>query len=91
MRIDSVEQLGAVMRETRVALNIPLQDLAEAAGTSHTLLRRQEHGQATKALQVLFAAMKELGIEMHVELPSVVNPNTLDLSPGAKRNKRARP
>lgn len=91
MRIDSAEQLGAVLRETRVALNIPLQDLAEATGTSHTLLRRQEQGKATKAIQVLFAVMTELGIEMHVEPPSIVASKILELSPGAKRNKRARP
>lgn len=91
MRIDSAEQLGAVIRETRLALNIPLQDLAEATGTSHTLLRRQENGEATKAVQVLFAVMKELGIELQVDLPSAVNIPNVKMSLDKNRRKRARP
>lgn len=91
MRIESAAQLGAVLRETRVAQKIPLLDLAQALDTSHTLLRRQEHGHSTKALEVLFATMKQLGVELHVELPPGVNIDTAELANGLRRHSRARP
>ncbi|TXF97001.1 hypothetical protein [Massilia arenae] len=91
MRIESAAQLGAIMRETRVAQKIPLLDLAQVLNTSHTLLRRQEHGESTKALEVLFATMKQLGIEMHIELPPDVSIDTAGLAGGLRRNSRARP
>jgi transcriptional regulator with XRE-family HTH domain len=90
MRIDSLEQLGFILRETRVAQKVPLQDLAEGLNTSHTLLRRQEHGQPTKALEILFATMQELGIELHVELPPNVQIDENKLLSGLKHS-RARP
>ena len=91
MHIESAAQLGAVLRETRVAQKIPLLDLAQVLDTSHTLLRRQEHGDSTKALEVLFATMKQLGIELHVELPPGVNIDVAELVGGLRRNSRARP
>lgn len=91
MRIDSLAQLGAVLRETRVAQKIPLQDLAQVLDTSHTLLRRQEHGEPTKALTILFATMKQLGIEMHVELPPNVRVDPAKISAGLTHYSRARP
>lgn len=90
MRIDSLKQLGFILRETRVAQKIPLQDLAEGLKTSHTLLRRQEHGESTKALEILFATMQELGIEFHVELPPNVHIDKNKLLLGLKHS-RARP
>jgi len=89
IKVDSPGKLGAVLRGTRVALNIPVLDLAEATGTSHTLLRRQEEGKATKAIEVLFAALSEMGIEMHLQLPSSVDEASIDMTPGTRR--RARP
>lgn len=91
MRIESLAQLGVVLRETRVAQKIPLQDLAQVLGTSHTLLRRQEHGEPTKALEVLFATMKQLGIELHVELPPNVHVDPGRSAAGLTRYSRARP
>lgn len=91
MRIDTAKQLGAILRETRVAQKIPLLDLAQVLNTSHTLLRRQEHGESTKALEVLFATMKQLGIEMHLELPPDVSIDAAELAGGLRRNSRARP
>ena len=89
IKVDSPEKLGAVLRSTRVVLDIPALDLAEAAGTSHTLIRRIEEGKATKAVEVLFAAFREIGIEMHLQLPSCIDEAGIDLTPGTRR--RARP
>jgi len=91
MKIQSFEEMGAALRATRVALNVPLADLAETLETSQTLLRRQEQGHSTVALQKLFATMKELGIEMHLSLPSAIAESSLRLSDKTTPRKRARP
>lgn len=91
MRVESAVQLGAILRETRVAQKIPLLDLAQALGTSHTLLRRQEHGDATRSIEIMFAMLKQLGIEMHLELPPDVNIDATELAKGASARSRARP
>lgn len=91
MKIKSMEQLGAVLRATRVGLNVPLADLAETLETSQTLLRRQEQGRSTVALEKLFATMTELEIELHVSLPSAIDENSLDLIGETTQRKRARP
>lgn len=91
MKIKSFEQMGAVLRATRVALNVPLADLAETLETSQTLLRRQEQGHSTVALQKLFATMQELGIELHLSLPSTVDESSIVLDSKTTQTKRARP
>lgn len=91
MKIKSFEQMGAVLRATRVALNVPLADLAETLETSQTLLRRQEQGHSTVALQKLFATMQELGIELHLSLPSTVDENSIAPDGNTAQRKRARP
>ena len=88
MKIQSFEEMGAILRATRVALNVPLADLAETLETSQTLLRRQEQGHSTVALQKLFATMRELGIELHLSLPPMVD-ETL-IIPGNRTAKRMR-
>lgn len=91
MKIKSFEQLGTVLRATRVGLNVPLADLAETLGTSQTLLRRQEQGQTTVALEKLFATLRELGIEMHLSLPSAMDESAISFDPDHKLTTRARP
>ena len=91
MKITSFEEIGNVLRCTRVALNVPLADLAETLGTSQTLLRRQEQGRTTVALQKLFATMQELGIEMHLSLPSSIDQKIIMLDGNNLQKKRARP
>lgn len=91
MKITSFEQMGIVLRATRVGLNVPLADLAETLETSQTLLRRQEQGNSTVALKKLFATMKELGIEMHLSLPPTMDESSIDLEGRSAQKKRARP
>jgi transcriptional regulator with XRE-family HTH domain len=91
MKIDSFEQMGVVLRAARVALNVPLADLAETLETSQTLLRRQEQGNSTVALKKLFATMQELGIEMHLSLPPSIDESSIDLDGKTAQRKRARP
>jgi len=91
IKISNPEELGAAIRATRVAINIPVADLAEMLGTSRTLLRRREQGKATTALKILFATLHELGIDMTLDIPlaaeaAISGPNAKKLS-----KKRARP
>jgi len=91
MKITSFEEIGSVLRCTRVGLNVPLADLAETIGTSQTLLRRQEQGRTTVALQKLFATMQELGIEMHLSLPPSIDEELIMAESNNPHKKRARP
>lgn len=91
MKIKSFEQMGVVLRAARVALNVPLADLAETLETSQTLLRRQEQGHSTVALKKLFATMQELGIEMHLSLPPSIEESAIDLDGKSVQRRRARP
>jgi transcriptional regulator with XRE-family HTH domain len=81
-------QLGAVIRGTRTALNLPAADLAALSGTSAVLLRKLEQGNATMALQKLFTVLDELGIEMQLHMPPEAG--DLVLSPDGDKPKRTR-
>lgn len=91
MKVTSPQELGNVLRVVRVGLNVPLADLAETLGTSQTLLRRQEQGQATVAVEKLFAALRELGIEVHLSLPSAIDEQVIATPGQNAKRKRARP
>lgn len=86
--VKSPIQLGAVLRATRTALNLPAADVAAMTGTSAVSLRRLEDGNATSALQTLFALLDELGIEMHLAPPPQVGP--IELPAGGGKPKRTR-
>jgi len=89
MQVRSAKQLGAALRGTRIALNLPAQDLAAMMGTSHAFLSRLEQGKATAALQKLFSALGELGIAMHLDLPPEAKEVSIQSDPEAPV-KRAR-
>ena len=84
MEVRSTRQLGAALRGTRIALNLPAEDLAAMMGTSHAFLSRLEQGDATAAVQKLFTALRELGIAMHLELPPQAREVRIDSDPDAK-------
>jgi transcriptional regulator with XRE-family HTH domain len=88
--VTSSSQLGAVLRATRTALNLPAADVAAMAGTSAVSLRRLEDGNATRALQTLFALLEELGIEMHLEVPPQVGSIELPAAGGKPKRTRVR-
>lgn len=86
--IKTPTQLGAVLRATRTALNLPAADVAAMSGTSAVLLRRLEQGKATTALQKLFTVLDELGIEMHLDLP--VQAGAIELPTNTEKPRRTR-
>lgn len=69
LHIKTPTDLGAVLRETRVGLQVPALDAAAVAGISPTTLRRLEQGKATEAIQALFRLFDELGIECRLAPP----------------------
>ena len=81
-------QLGAVLRTTRTALNLPAADIAAMTNTTTVSLRRLEDGNATSAVRRLFALLDELGIEMHLALPPEVG--AIELPGRASKPKRTR-
>ncbi|MCI1006198.1 hypothetical protein [Herbaspirillum sp. C7C8] len=91
MKVTSPQELGSVLRAVRVGLNVPLADLAETLNTSQTLLRRQEQGEATVAVEKLFSAMRELGIEVHLSLPPPLDERAIAASAQDGKRRRARP
>ncbi|BEV14097.1 helix-turn-helix domain-containing protein [Herbaspirillum sp. DW155] len=91
MKVTSPQELGSVLRAVRVGLNVPLADLAETLNTSQTLLRRQEQGETTIAVEKLFSAMRELGIELHLSLPPAIDEQAIAASAQDSKRRRARP
>jgi len=86
--VKSPSQLGAVLRATRTALNLPAADIAAMTNTTPVSLRRLEDGNATSAVRKLFALLDELGIEMHLAVPPQVG--TIDLPGPTSKPKRTR-
>ena len=91
LQITSVNQLGAVLRETRTGLKIHAEDLAITAGMAPKTLRRLEAGEATKALQSLFKILDELGIELFLDPPPQVPPICLPHPDQPPKRRRVAP
>lgn len=81
-------ELGAVLRHTRVVLQLPAADVAAMSGTSAVSLRRLESGDATAAIRHLFTLFDELGIEMQLNPPPDVGAIALPLASGKPKRMR---
>ncbi|MGX4641045.1 helix-turn-helix domain-containing protein [Massilia sp. SYSU DXS3249] len=88
--VKSPAQLGAVLRQTRVALQLPAADVAAMSGTSAVSLRRLESGNATAALEHLFTVLDELGIEMQLNAPPEAGTIVLPATSGKPKRIRVR-
>jgi transcriptional regulator with XRE-family HTH domain len=89
--VKTPRQLGAVLRGTRTALNLPAEDVAAMTGTTAVTLRRLEDGNATSALRTLFAVLDELGIEMRLQPPPEAGVIELPAPTAKPRRTRVRP
>ena len=67
IQIRDLKQLGAIMRLVRKRQRLR-QD--EVGRFSHTLIGDLEAGKATAQIGKAIAALRELGIRLHVELPA---------------------
>ena len=69
------EQLGALMRAVRKSQRLR-QD--EVGRFSHTFIGEVEMGKPTAQIGKVLQALQELGIKLHAELPSGLDPNLIE-------------
>ncbi|RLP75637.1 XRE family transcriptional regulator [Mycetocola tolaasinivorans] len=74
--MDSEEQLGALLQQWRIILDLPQELVAERAGISRATLVRLEQGRGAR-VSTLIAVMSVLGIDDR--LIDAVNPLRTDL------------
>ncbi len=67
--IASPSELGLVLRATRKAQGLRLDDLAGSAGVGHVFAREAEHGKETLQLGKVIALLAELGIRLQADMP----------------------
>lgn len=67
--ISSPQELGLVLRATRKAQGLRLDDLAGSASVGHVFAREAEHGKETLQLGKLLALLAELGIRLQADMP----------------------
>ncbi len=76
MRIDiqSVSDLGRVMRASRKLQNLRLDDVAGSAKVSPVFVGDAEHGKDSVQLGRILRVLSELGIRVMVEVPESIQP-----------------
>jgi transcriptional regulator with XRE-family HTH domain len=67
--IESPEQVGAVIRASRKAMQIRQDDAAGIIGVSENFLGKVERGGETVQWGKLFQVMQELGLTVTIEVP----------------------
>ena len=68
--IQSVADLGIVLRAVRKSQGLRLDDLAGSAGVGHVFAREVEHGKETVQMGRVLKLLEEAGIKLSVEIPS---------------------
>jgi y4mF family transcriptional regulator len=74
MRIRSVADLGAAIREQRTKLGMDQAALAEAAGTSRKWLVEAERGKARAEIGLILRTLKALGLTLDLGSSAVTKP-----------------
>lgn len=76
MKIDiqSVSELGRVMRASRKSQNLRLDDVAGSAKVSQVFVGDAEHGKDSVQLGRVLRVLHELGIHVMVEVPESIQP-----------------
>jgi hypothetical protein len=72
--ITAVSELGHVIRATRKANNIRLDDAASMAGLGPVFVGDAEYGKETVQMGRVLQLMKELGLKRMVEIPESTEP-----------------
>jgi transcriptional regulator with XRE-family HTH domain len=67
--IQSVRELGSVVRSVRRASRVRLDDLAATAGMSKQFVADVEHGKATVQLGLVLRLLAELGVPVTLDIP----------------------
>ena len=74
IEIQSVNDLGRVMRASRKSQNLRLDDVAGSADLSPVFVGDAERGKDSVQLGRVLRVLRELGVRMTVELPDSVQP-----------------
>jgi HTH-type transcriptional regulator/antitoxin HipB len=74
MRIRSVADLGAAIREQRTKLGMDQSALAEAAGTSRKWLVEAERGKARAEIGLILRTLKALDLTLDLGSPAGAKP-----------------
>lgn len=75
-QIDSPEKLGLLIRASRKAMELRQDDAAGSIGVSENFLGKVERGGETVQWGKLFQVMKELGLDISVEVPEEFSAST---------------
>ncbi len=71
-RIDTPEKIGMVIRASRKAMELRQDDAAGSIGVSENFLGKVERGGETVLWGKLFQVMRELGLNVFVDVPDEV-------------------
>jgi len=69
VKIDSSATLGLLVRASRKAMNLRQDDAAGSIGVSENFLGKVERGGERVQWGKLFRVLRELGLELYVEVP----------------------
>ncbi len=75
VQIEDVGEIGRWIRTVRKAQGLRQDDLAAMIGASHVFLGDVEHGKGTVQLGRVFKVLRELGIGVHLDIPSEAIPD----------------
>lgn len=91
IEINSHEQVGAIVRATRKAMQMRQDDTAGTIGVSENFLGKVERGGDTVQWGKLFLVLQELGLSLSIEVPDTFQDeiNQALESDIKKRNARA--
>jgi HTH-type transcriptional regulator/antitoxin HipB len=66
MRVNTINDLAAVLRGRRLALGVSQADLARRAGVSRQWLSELEHGKRRAELGLVLAVLDALGLQLDI-------------------------
>lgn len=68
--VNSPAGLGLLLQQGRMISGLTQRELAEKLGTSQTYIWSLENGKDIKALERIFAIMRETGVTMTIAVPN---------------------
>lgn len=68
--INTVADLGLLLRAVRKSQGLRLDDLAGSAGVGHVFAREVEYGKETVQMGRVLKLLKEAGLQLSVDIPS---------------------
>lgn len=74
VQIEDASDIGQYIRAIRKAQGLRQDDLAAMAGTSHVVLGNVERGKDTVQIGRVFALLRQLGIQVQLDLPMDLPP-----------------